>query len=93
LRNKLINTDKDVIEVVIPQLACFRALLSIRDILAIKLEDSKKVKSMTNLASRLLAKKKMAQEAEGEGEGQSPQEDSKYILTLLAAFFSHFKLF
>lgn len=44
LKNKLINKDPELIQNVIPKLACFRGLLVIRDILVIQKEEEKKAK-------------------------------------------------
>ena len=44
LRMKLINFDKDMVENVIPEMAAFRALLVIKDILQVKIDEKKKEK-------------------------------------------------
>lgn len=53
LKNKLINKDKDLIDNIIPKLACFRGLIVIRDILYLKLEEEKQVKKGSILATTL----------------------------------------
>ena len=42
LKDKLVNKDKALVEEIIPKLACFRALLIIKDIQNIKFEEKKK---------------------------------------------------
>ena len=46
LRMKLINFDPEIIDTVIPEMAAFRALLGIRDILQVKFEEKKKEKEL-----------------------------------------------
>lgn len=46
LKAKLINFDKELIEIVIPEMAVFRALLIIRDILQVKFDEKKKAKDL-----------------------------------------------
>lgn len=46
LKAKLINFDKELIEIVIPEMAVFRALLIIRDILQVKFDENKKAKEL-----------------------------------------------
>ena len=59
LRIKLINMDKEVIENVIPQLACFRALLVIKDIIQIKIDEKKKAKSISTIFNVMMNAKKI----------------------------------
>lgn len=65
LKNKLINKDKDLIDSVIPKLACFKALLVIRDILNIKNEEDMKVKKIKNDEDRKIREAKKAKKAAG----------------------------
>lgn len=58
LRYKLINTDKEVTDTVIPQLATFKALLIIREILQIKIDDKKKQKDLGKLALDVIKRKR-----------------------------------
>lgn len=53
LKNKLINKDKDLIDNIIPKIACFRGLIVIRDILNLKIEEEKQVKKGSILATTL----------------------------------------
>lgn len=46
LKMKLINFEKDITETVIPEMAVFRALLIIRDILQIQFDEKKKAKEL-----------------------------------------------
>ena len=41
LKNKLMNKNKDLVDNIIPKLACFKGLLVLRDILSVKREDEK----------------------------------------------------
>ena len=45
LKQQLINKDKDLVEQVIPKLAAFKALLVIKNILQVKIEEKNKAKN------------------------------------------------
>lgn len=79
LRIKLINMDKEVIENVIPQLACFRALLVIKDIIQIKIDEKKKAKSISTIFNVMMNAKKMKEQetAKQEEEEKGDIEEDK----------------
>ena len=84
LKNKLINKDKDLVEIVIPELACFKALVNIRDIKQAQIDEEKKAKKGSPLA-QLMAEESKKKEEEQKEEEPEEEEDEEVIAAREAA--------
>ena len=74
LKNKLINKDKELIENVIPRLACFKGLLVIRNIIILQKDEAKKLNKLKDEASEEASPEEEKKE-ESEKEKQIEEED------------------
>jgi hypothetical protein len=73
LKNRLINKSKELIDLVIPKLACFRALLVIRDIRVQQIEEDKKAKK-AGILTPAAEKEEVKKEEEDDDEDAEARE-------------------